>query len=81
MQEFQNAAYGAGGQLAPQGIFGGMFGAPLGGAIGRGIGGLFGNSGLGSQIGQIAGGIGGCLLPFGVGSAPAGGTTLADSIE
>ncbi|HEY0585415.1 MAG TPA: hypothetical protein VGD52_04740 [Pseudoduganella sp.] len=66
MQEFQNAGYGMGGQqLAPQGFFGGMFGAPLGGAIGRGIGGLLGNSGLGGQIGQIAGGIGGSLLPFG----------------
>ncbi|MGZ8340091.1 MAG: hypothetical protein ACXWU9_10970 [Telluria sp.] len=65
MQDFQNAAYGTGGQLAPQGFFGGLLGAPLGGAIGRGIGGLFGNSGLGNQIGQIAGGIGGSLLPFG----------------
>ncbi|RJG15023.1 hypothetical protein D3872_14985 [Massilia cavernae] len=55
-----------GGQLAPQGFFGGLLGAPLGGAIGRGIGGLFGSSGLGNQIGQFAGGIGGSLLPFGV---------------
>jgi hypothetical protein len=65
MQEFQNAAYGTGGQLAPQGFFGGLLGAPLGGAIGKGIGGLFGNAGLGNQIGQIAGGLGGTLLPFG----------------
>jgi hypothetical protein len=51
-------------QFAPQGFFGGLLGAPLGGLAGRGIGGLFGNPGLGSQIGQIAGGIGGSILPF-----------------
>src|SRR5471032_3235614 len=50
--------------LQPQGFFGGLIGAPLGGLIGRGIGGLFGNSNLGNQIGQIAGGIGGSILPF-----------------
>src|SRR5471032_1140789 len=50
--------------LAPQGFFGGLIGAPLGGLIGRGIGGLFGNSNLGHQIGQVAGGIGGSILPF-----------------
>jgi hypothetical protein len=51
-------------QFAPQGFFGGLLGAPLGGLAGRGIGGLFGNPNLGSQIGQIAGGIGGSILPF-----------------
>ena len=56
---------GYGGQsLVPQGFFGGLIGAPLGGLIGKGIGGLFGNAGLGSQIGHVAGGIGGGLLPF-----------------
>jgi hypothetical protein len=50
--------------LAPQGFLGGLLGAPLGGLIGRGIGGLFGNSHLGHQIGQAAGGIGGAFLPF-----------------
>ncbi len=65
MNEFQNYGYGAGSQLAPQGIFGSLLGAPLGGLIGRGIGGLFGNANLGRQIGQTAGGIGGGFLPFG----------------
>ena len=60
----QWGGYG-GQQLAPQGLFGGMLGGPLGGLIGKGIGGLFGNAGLGSQIGQMAGGIGGSLLPLG----------------
>ena len=50
--------------LAPQGLFGGMLGGPVGGMIGRGIGGWLGNPALGAQIGQIAGGIGGSLLPF-----------------
>ena len=62
MNEYQNI--GMGGQLMPQGFFGGLIGAPLGGLIGRGVGGLFGNSNLGHQIGQFAGGIGGSLLPF-----------------
>ncbi len=53
----------SGQQLAPQGLLGGLFGAPLGGLIGRGIGGMFGNAALGSQIGQMAGGIGGSLPP------------------
>lgn len=57
----QNQSYG---QLSPQGLFGGLLGGPVGGLIGRGIGGLFGNPSLGGQIGQIAGGIGGSLLPF-----------------
>ncbi len=68
MNEFQNQNYGAGygeQQFAPQGFLGGILGAPLGGLIGRGIGGLLGNSQLGGQIGQFAGGIGGSLLPFG----------------
>ena len=68
MNEFQNAGYGYGEQqqqYAPQGFLGGLLGAPLGGLIGRGIGGIFHNPGLGSQIGQFAGGIGGSLLPFG----------------
>jgi hypothetical protein len=51
-------------QFAPQGFFGGLLGAPLGGLAGRGIGSLFGNPGLGAQIGQFAGGIGGSILPF-----------------
>ena len=59
----QLGGYG-GQQLAPQGFFGGLLGAPLGGMIGRGLGGMFGNAALGGQIGQMAGGIGGGLLPF-----------------
>ena len=59
----QWGGYG-GQQLAPQGLFGSLLGGPVGGLIGRGIGGLFGNAGLGSQIGQMAGGIGGSILPF-----------------
>jgi hypothetical protein len=49
-------------QLAPQGLFGnliGQLGQPLGGAIGS----LFGQSGLGNQIGGIAGQLG-RMLPF-----------------
>ena len=52
----------AGQQFAPQGFFGnllGQIGQPLGGVIG----GLFGQSGLGSQIGGAAGQLG-RLLPF-----------------
>jgi uncharacterized protein (DUF697 family) len=51
------------GQISPQGWFGnliGQVGQPLGGAIG----GLFGNAGLGSSIGGVAGQIG-RMLPFG----------------
>ena len=59
----QMGGYG-GQQLAPQGLFGSLLGGPVGGLIGRGIGGLFGNAGLGNQIGQLAGGIGGSILPF-----------------
>jgi hypothetical protein len=59
----QTGAYGSQ-ALSPQGFFGSMLGAPVGGLIGRGIGGMFGQSGAGSQIGQLAGGIGGALLPF-----------------
>ena len=59
----QSGAYGSQ-VLSPQGFFGSMLGAPVGGLIGRGIGSLFGQSGAGSQIGQLAGGIGGALLPF-----------------
>lgn len=51
-------------QLAPQGLFGSLIGAPLGGMIGRGIGGMLGHSAMGGQIGQMAGGMGGGLLPF-----------------
>ena len=54
----------SGQQLAPQGLLGGLFGAPLGGMIGRGLGSMLGNASLGGQIGQMAGGIGGGLLPF-----------------
>ncbi|KRB84946.1 hypothetical protein [Noviherbaspirillum sp. Root189] len=65
MTDFQQSFSGVPGQqLMPQGLFGGLLGGPLGGFIGKGIGGLFGNPGLGSQIGQMAGGIGGSLLPF-----------------
>ncbi len=49
-------------QLAPQGMFGnliGQLGQPLGGAIG----GLFGQPGMGSQIGGIASQLG-RMLPF-----------------
>jgi hypothetical protein len=59
LQELQQA------QLAPQGWFGnliGQVGRPLGGAIG----GMFGNSGLGSTIGGVAGQLG-SLLPFAAG--------------
>ncbi len=52
-------------QFAPQGWFGnliGQVGRPLGGAIG----GLFGNAGLGSTIGGVAGQLG-SLLPFAAG--------------
>ena len=59
----QTGAYGSQ-ALLPQGFFGTMFGAPVGGLIGRGIGSIFGQPGLGSQIGQLAGSIGGGLLPF-----------------
>ncbi len=59
----QSGAYGSQ-ALSPQGFFGSMLGAPVGGLIGRGIGSIFGQSGAGSQIGQLAGGIGGALLPF-----------------
>ncbi len=61
----QSGAYGGQQQYGPQGIFGSLLGGPVGGLIGRGIGGLFGNAGLGNQIGQLAGGIGGSILPFG----------------
>ncbi|NVE00177.1 hypothetical protein [Massilia sp. BJB1822] len=67
MSDFQYGTYaGYPQQLAPQGFFGGLIGSPLGGLIGRGIGGLAGNPNLGARIGQLAGGIGGSLLPFGV---------------
>ncbi|MDH3743411.1 MAG: hypothetical protein OER56_17625, partial [Hyphomicrobiales bacterium] len=45
-----------GGQLAPQGIFGGLLGSVAGGAIGN----AFGHGNLGKTIGGLAGG----LLPF-----------------
>ncbi|HYD94057.1 MAG TPA: glycine zipper family protein [Noviherbaspirillum sp.] len=61
-----NPAQAYGQQLAPQGFFGSLLGAPLGGLAGKGIGSLFGNPNLGAQIGQIAGGIGGSILPFGL---------------
>lgn len=59
----QQQQLGQQGQISPQGWFGnliGQVGQPLGGAIG----GIFGNSGLGSQIGGVAGQIG-RMLPFG----------------
>ncbi|MES2318226.1 MAG: hypothetical protein V4631_12120 [Pseudomonadota bacterium] len=62
LQELQQAQLAQ--QLNPQGWFGnliGQVGRPLGGAIG----GIFGNSGVGSTIGGIAGSLG-KLLPFGV---------------
>ncbi len=59
----QTGAYGSQ-ALSPQGFFGSLLGAPVGGLIGRGVGSLFGQSGAGTQIGQLAGGIGGALLPF-----------------
>jgi hypothetical protein len=63
---YENQQYGLGPPgIAPQSLFGGMFGAPLGGLIGRGIGTVFGNPNLGGRIGEVAGGIGGGLLPFG----------------
>lgn len=60
----QMGGYGGQQQYGPQGLFGSLLGGPFGGLIGRGIGGLFGNPGLGNQIGQLAGGIGGGILPF-----------------
>jgi hypothetical protein len=62
-QQMQQAQLAQQGQLAPQGWFGnliGQVGRPLGGAIG----GLFGNAGLGSTIGGVAGQLG-SMLPFG----------------
>lgn len=59
LQELQQAQLG---QLAPQGWLGnliGQVGRPLGGAIG----GMFGNAGLGSTIGGVAGQLG-SMLPF-----------------
>ena len=61
-QQLQQLQQLQGGQLAPQGWFGnliGQVGRPLGGAIG----GMFGNAGLGSTIGGVAGQLG-SLLPF-----------------
>ena len=70
---YENQQYGLGQPgIAPQSLFGGMFGAPLGGLIGRGIGTVFGNPNLGGRIGEVAGGIGGGLLPFG--ADPTGAT-------
>jgi hypothetical protein len=60
----QNPA--AGGQFAPQGLFGGLLGSVAGGLGGGALGGLFGNKKLGQQIGNTAGGVLGGLLPFGV---------------
>ncbi|GIZ50051.1 hypothetical protein [Noviherbaspirillum aridicola] len=74
MNDFQQGYSGLPGaqaQLMPQGFLGGLLGGPVGGLIGKGIGGLFGNPSLGSQIGQVAGGIGGSLLPFGTDPASA----------
>jgi hypothetical protein len=51
-------------QLAPQGFFGGILGSALGGLGGGAIGNLFGNRDLGENIGRIAGGAGGAILPF-----------------
>ncbi len=51
------------GQLAPQGWFGNLIGQ-VGQPLGSAIGGIFGHSGLGGSIGNVAGQIGG-LLPFG----------------
>jgi hypothetical protein len=59
----QQVQQGQQGQFGPQGWFGNLIGSvgqPLGGAIG----GLFGNAGLGSTIGGVAGQIG-RMLPFG----------------
>lgn len=62
-QPFAQHAFAQG--LAPQGFLGGLLGGPLGGLAGKAIGSLAGNPGLGQQIGQFAGGIGGAFLPFG----------------
>jgi hypothetical protein len=62
-QQLQQAQQAQQGQLSPQGWVGnliGQVGQPLGGAIG----GIFGQSGLGSSIGNVAGQLG-RLLPFG----------------
>ena len=64
------AALAQQGQLAPQGFFGnllGQAGQPLGGAIG----GVFGNQGLGNQIGGAAGQLG-RFLPFNLDPMTAG---------
>src|SRR5437016_3698298 len=51
-----------GGQLAPQGFFGNLLGQ-FAGPAGQALGGLFGQPQIGSQIGQVLGGLG-HLLPF-----------------
>ena len=53
-----------GGQLAPQGLFGGFLGGLGGNALGGLLGGALGNQQLGNQIGSAAGGVLGGLLPF-----------------
>jgi len=53
--------YGAG-QLAPQGFLGNLLGQ-LAGPAGQTFGGLFGQPQIGSQIGQVLGGLS-HLLPF-----------------
>ena len=49
-------------QLAPQGFFGNLLGQ-LAGPAGQAFGGLFGQPQIGTQLGQVLGGLG-HLLPF-----------------
>ncbi|GAB7189452.1 hypothetical protein NUM3379_01580 [Kineococcus sp. NUM-3379] len=49
--------------LVPAGVVGGLLGS-LGGLLGDAVGGLFGNSSLGRQIGDVAGGLARDFMPF-----------------
>lgn len=74
----------ADGQLAPQGLFGNILGG-IAPTLGGAIGGLFGNQGLGQQLGQVASPFA-RLLPFGVdpqtgAAAPATGGGQSASLE
>ena len=63
-QQQQQQPFGGTQQLAPQGFFGNLLGQ-IGQPLGSAIGGVFGNAGLGGQIGGIAGSLG-RFLPFNV---------------
>jgi hypothetical protein len=61
-----------GGQLNPQGLFGGLLGSVGLGGLGGQIGSWLGNEQVGSSIGSTLGGIAGGLLPFQAGMPQAG---------